>query len=80
MVLQILDHAGCTQTREVPVVADVLHHRTACCSQARRRYFPLSAPHSPIVHDNFGNLARLLSTVVDFIAAALVEHIVGQEM
>ena len=74
MVLQILHHARGTQTREVPVVADVLaidRHVVGVTFDEHIVVF--------VVHDDLGNLRqRLFGTAVDLVGTALVEHVVGQ--
>ena len=79
MINEILNYAGGTQSTEIPVVADVLH---GWCGCVNRHVVGVALDEHVIVLvvcDDLSNLAqRLLGTVVDLVAATLVEHVVGQ--
>ena len=79
MILQVLNNRSCTESREVPVVADILHLGT--CSAYWYVIGITLYEHIVIlvVCDDLSNLAQcFLSTAVHLIATTLIEHIVSQ--
>ena len=77
--MQILNDRRGAQSREVPVVANVLHRRRGgidghIVGVALDEHVVIL-----VVHNDLGNLAeRLFGAVVDFVTATLVEHVIGQ--
>ena len=74
LVLQLLYDTGGTQTGEVPVVADVLTRDGHVVGVSFDEHIVVF-----VVLDDLGNLReRLCCAFVDFVRAALVEHVVCQ--
>ena len=72
--MQGLNHGGRTEGGEIPVVADVLLRNGHVVGVALHKDVVVL-----IVGDDFGYLGeRFARTVADFVAAALVEHVVGE--